>query len=158
MIDHINYNNASLKLLSFAAAGVALWLSSATPALADYYRWTDENGVVHMTDKRPEEVDVEVIKPKAPIPRTFEQQAADAAAAEAEALAEAEAEANAPQAVDPNAPKDLRCQQERERLGILQNNSVVHMQDANGNLKKLSESEIQQEIAVTQKAIDALCK
>lgn len=153
--------NAVLSCL--AAALVSAWLAGAATgaSAAEYYRWTDANGVVHMSDKRPETAEVEVLKPKPPTPRTFAQQEAklqqEQENAEAQRQAEAEAEANAPAAVDPSAPRELRCQQERERLSILSENEVVHMQDANGNLKTLDNSEIQREIAVTEKAIAALC-
>lgn len=150
-----------LMQLTAAAMCIAAFTGSMVVSAAEMYRWTDENGVIHMSDKRPENREVEVLKPRAPTPRTFKQQAeAKEAKLEAEKAAEEEAAekaANAPLAIDPNASKELRCQQERERLSILNNNSVVHMQDANGNLKTLTSSEIQQEIAVTQKAIDALC-
>lgn len=153
--------NAVLSCL--AAALITTWLAGAATgaAAAEYYRWTDANGVVHMSDKRPETAEVEVLKPKPPTPQTFAQQEAKRVEAqarvEAQEQAEAEAEANAPLAVDPSAPRELRCQQERERLSILSENEVVHMQDANGNLKTLNNSEIQREIAVTEKAIAALC-
>ena len=137
---------------------VALLASAAASNAAEYYRWKDEAGVVHMSDKRPDDRTVETIKPRAQVPRTLAEQAEAAEAAAAEQQALEDELANAPAAVDENASKELRCQQERERLGILKANSVVHMQDANGNLKKLTEAQIQQEIAVTQKAIDALCK
>ncbi len=160
MTHKSNNNRHPVKRSACAALGIFLCVTCGSVAAAEYYRWIDENGVVHMTDKRPEDIQVEVVKPRKPVPRTLQQQADDEAQAELEA-AEAEAAAEeapeAPITVDPNAPRDLRCQQEKERLGILQSNSVVHMQDANGNLKTLNEGEIQREIAVTQKAIDALC-
>jgi len=140
----------------------ALSLTCTSALAAEYYRWTDEKGVVHMTDKRPEDrADIEVVKPPPPVPKPLKQQAKEAeevADAEAEALAEEEAlEKAAPIDVDINAPRELRCQQEKERLSILKSNSVVHMQDANGNLKTLSDTQVQKEIALTQKAIAALC-
>lgn len=149
------------KLLLAVGALCAASLSLSVDA-AEIYRWTDANGVVHMSDKRPATAtEVEVIEPRAPVPRTFAQQAAVEEKAKADSeeaeRAELEAQANTPPAAEPKASPELRCQQERERLSILQENEVVHMQDANGNLKTLTNAEIQQEIAVTEKAIAALC-
>lgn len=162
MTTTANQAHKTLKNAALAYTALVLCSTATLCHAADYYRWTDERGVVHMTDQKPENREVEVIKGRAAPPKLLSEQkreAEEAAAIDAAIAAQKEAAKKAPPPLDEfNTSKALRCEQEKERLSILQNNSVVHMQDANGNLKTLDEAQIQRELATTQKAIDALCQ
>lgn len=118
-----------------------LLLGSLGVCAADLYRWTDARGVVHYTDKPPRGVNAEKLSvnktPTLSNPR--------------EELAEGESEA----AADPDA---ARCQAERDRLAILQNNSRIQMENRDGTVRELSDAEIQQEREFSQRAIERFCK
>lgn len=126
----------------------------AMPATgAGYYRWTDENGVQHFTDKPPSSANAERVQAGSRPPPMLLQDQADQAASSASAQA-AQVAADAAVA----AQKDeTRCQQERERLAVLQENQDIRMRDDEGNLRSLSSAEIQAEIEHSREAIEYFC-
>jgi hypothetical protein len=122
------------KTLSGLGTGFLL-LFSLNLAATDLYRWTDAR-VTHFTDKPPHGVHAEKVNSK----RSYSL-SNPAAADEAEGA----------------APESERCRAERERLGILQSNGRIQMEGRDGAIRELTAEEIQQEIAVSERAIARLC-
>lgn len=122
-------------------ACLCLCACAASAGAAEYYRWTDANGVTHFTDKPPVGVAAEKLKsntraaPPAPPPAKPAAKETDGARAE----------------------RAERCDSERTRLATLQKNRTVQMRTSTGELKRLSPEEHQEEIAFTQKAIEVYC-
>lgn len=120
-------------------ACLCLCALAASTSAAEYYRWTDANGVTHYTDKPPVGVNAEKLKSNArsapPAPPQAGAQESDGARAE----------------------RAARCQTERERLETLKKNRSVQIRQASGELKSLSPQEHQEEIAFTEKAIEVYC-
>lgn len=138
--------------LLFGAGLVILSLGTSAAADArEYYRWTDQNGVQHFTDKPPSGVSAErVSSGTRPPPALLEEQEARARE-QAKAAEEQAAQATR---IEQNAE---RCQVERERLVALQSNRQVRMRDDQGNLRDLSPADIEAEVAHTQRAINQFC-
>lgn len=121
-------------------ACLCLCAVAASAGAAEYYRWTDANGVTHFTDKPPVGITAEKLKsnaratPPAPPAKPAAKESDSARAERAE-----------------------RCDSERTRLATLQKNRTVQMRTATGELKRLSPEEHQEEIAFTQKSIEVYC-
>lgn len=120
-----------------AIGAVAIFALQAVAA--DFYRWTDDKGVTHFSDKPPKGVNAEKVKTKT---KRGPVEATDADVEEA-------------QAKDPDAE---RCKAERERLSILQSNRRVQMQDNDGKVRDLTDKEIEEEIAFSRRAAERFCK
>lgn len=127
-----------VKSLLCVATSILLLCSLGVSA-AELYRWTDARGVVHYTDKPPRGVNAERVSNK-PVfnlanPRPEETTTSD----------------------QPANPDAERCQAERNRLSILQSNKRVQMENRDGTVRELSDSEIQQEIEFSQRAVERFC-
>lgn len=118
-----------------------MFLFAGTATAAALYQWKDENGVVHFTDKPPSGKDVTKRVVKSP-PLLGED------TGEQETNAETEAQ-------DANAK---RCEIERKRLQVLQSDMTVRMRNEDGSVRDLGKEEIQEEIALSQSAIERYCK
>lgn len=145
----------SVALFGAGLLALTLGMSPAVDG-REYYRWTDENGVQHFTDKPPRGANAERVRSgQRPTPTLLEDQEAQARKAEEEAAKKA-AEEQAAQT--PRAQQDAeRCRIERERLATLQSNRQIRMPDDEGNLRDLSPEDIEAEVAYTQRAINQFC-
>lgn len=126
----------------------------AAPVLAkELYRWTDEKGVVHYSDKKPEGQEFER--------RTMVTDPAVAAAPE-EAVNPDDPEAAAPVAKaeppKPKGPPSADCLQARNNLAVLNSAPEVSM-DTNGDgvPETLDAAGRQREIARHQELVKSLC-
>lgn len=127
----------SLRWFSHLALAALLTYSFGAYA-ADFYRWTDDQGVTHFSDKPPKGVNAEKVKgKKTRIPTAEEEVVAEDA-----------------QASDPDAE---RCKAERERLAVLQSNRRIQMEDKDGKVRELTVKEIEEEIAFSQRAVERFC-
>jgi hypothetical protein len=117
---------------------VALLACSFGAYAADFYRWTDDKGVTHFSDKPPTGVNAEKVKGKKPRTTAAEEEVATEEA----------------QASDPDAE---RCKAERQRLAVLQGNRRVQMEDREGKVRELTVKEIEEEIAFSQRAVQRFC-
>lgn len=127
------YTTASAVLIMvFALAGTAI--------SAELYQWQDENGVVHFTDKPP--VGKDSIKRRVKAPPTSGDENNEETGTDAE-------KKNADAA---------RCDTERKRLQVLQSNMTVRMRNDDGSLRELSNKEMEEEVALSQAAIQRYCK
>ncbi len=120
----------------------------ATPAIAgEYYKWTDENGVSHFSERPPQQADsAEKIKTHARTPTTEETQ-------EANTAINKELEPTTKILADP-----ARCDKEKARLTQLSSGSRIRMQDTQGGFYYLDTQQIQQEMQKSKQAISESCK
>lgn len=116
----------------------ALLASSLGAYAADFYRWTDDKGVTHFSDKPPKGVNAEKVRGKKHRPP----------------VAEEGVVAEDTQASNPDAE---RCKAERARLAVLQGNRRIQMEDREGKVRELSVKEIEEEIAFSQRAVERFC-
>jgi hypothetical protein len=103
---------------------------------ADLFRWQDDKGTNHYSDKPPTGVKAERIKQK--------RVRAPEVASEQPAPTE-----------DPDAK---RCADEKERLKALQKEGRIFMEERDGTRRELSADEIKQELAFSKRATDRFCK
>lgn len=123
----------------------ALVLHSHSAAAKDMYKWTDENGVLHYTDKRPTGVEAETITKKTR--RRVQEEAEQEAAQQEQQAAATSKKANAE-----------RCKTEQDRLKTLNSSKSIRMKMEDGTVKILSPEDIAQEVAFARKAIDYFCE
>jgi hypothetical protein len=103
---------------------------------ADLYRWQDDKGVSHFSDKPPKGVKAERIKQKP--------------------VRAISIDTEAPPAVeDPDAK---RCSDEKDRLKSLQAGGRIFMEERDGTRRELSADEIKQEVAFSTRAMERFCK
>lgn len=105
---------------------------------AELYKWTDEKGRVHYSDKPPPEG----VKAES---RTLPEEADSDPAA-------------SPRPAGPTPPPSPQCVQARESLAILEQNSKVEADvDGDGTPEPLDEATRQAQIVATRKAAERLC-
>lgn len=127
---------------TYLALGAAFTImcSLAAPAIsAQLYKWQDENGVVHFTDKPPKGKTATKMRVKAP----------PTMGGDADEPAKDESQPN---------PRAERCEMERKRLQVLQSNMTVRMRNDDGTMRELSKEDMQEEIGLSQAAIERYCK
>ena len=116
---------------------------AATAHAGQYYKWTDEKGVTHFTDKPPKNSQAEKVDKTKRIPKTHEQAAAEKqAAVEAAAMAE----------------QKLKCDDEKSRLNKLKTSEKINIRQADGSLRQLTKEEVQEEIAKSENALKVACE
>jgi hypothetical protein len=128
----------SLRRLSHLTLAALLACAMGAANAADFYRWTDDQGLPHYSDKPPKGVKAEKVKNKTRKPT-----------AEEEELTAAENQTSNPDAE--------RCKAEQERLRLLKANSRIQMEDKDGKLRELTAKEIEEEIAFSQRAVQRFC-
>lgn len=129
----------------FAALLLALGLITAQPVFAaDLYKWTDERGTAHYTDKPPKGVKAEKITRKL---RKFVEVGSDN-----------ESSSSSDSAAATSPTDSERCKSEKQRLQVLQSNQRIRMKTEDGTMKDLSTQEIAEEIAFAEKAVEYYCK
>lgn len=126
-------------------ATLLLSLAVIQPGLAkELYKWTDEKGVLHYTDKPPRGVEAEKITKKGRTHTAVEDDSDEAAAEQQKATA--------------SKLNKERCEAEKKRLQVLSGNQSIRMKMEDGTSKVLSPEEIAEEIAFAQEAIDYFCQ
>lgn len=133
------YTYKARSIIGCSSATLLLLCAMAAPATAVVlYQWTDEQGVVHFTDKPPKGKNASKMRVKGP------------------ATSGTEAEQAAAEATKPDANAQ-RCDTERQRLQVLQSNMTVRMRNDDGTMRELTKEEMQEEIAFSEAAIIRFC-
>lgn len=125
---------------------IATLLLTAHANAGEFYKWVDEKGVVHFSERPPKQEGVEKIKTSARTPSTEEKQEAQAA----------QSSAMAPTTETNNDPE--RCNGEKARLQKLLSGSRIRMSDGNGGFKYLEQAQIDAEIQKSRQAIKEACR
>lgn len=128
------------------------------------YKWTDEEGNVHYTEKKPQDKQIEEVKvyKRKPTPKTNKKDNNKTAKPDEELTTEQKA------AMEFNQAEQERVQkiQDRENCKIAQKNketleksvSVKKKNPATGEYIKMDKSEIKKKLREVNKAIKKLCK
>lgn len=112
----------------------------------EFYKWVDEKGVVHFSERPPKQDGVEKIKTTARTPTADEQQEATSA----------QSSAMAPTTQSQNDPD--RCNGEKERLQKLLSGSRIRMSDGKGGFTYLEKAQIDAEIQKSRQAVKEACR
>lgn len=145
------------------------------------YSWTDENGVVHFSDRAPapEEVpDVEILDPKAPPPASndgnpYQEGNADSGSLnntttdgqDGDTTGElsyadqkrAEIQANREAADERNAERNRICLQARGDVAKLEPNRRVYYTDENGNTSRMDDVERSNAVEEAKRLVSEFC-
>ena len=131
-----------------AIAALGLAFITAPSTAGEYYKWVDENGVSHFSERPPKEAAAEKVKTSARTPTTEEVETAENAVQEA--LVD---EPNTKIFKDP-----ARCSAEQSRLKQLSSGARIRMQNPDGGFYYLDERQIQQEMQKSRQAISESCE
>jgi hypothetical protein len=140
--------NGHQCLLAIAlTAGLALPLTGA----AQIYKWVDEDGVTHFSERPPKNTPAALIKPKTGHSEPVFYGDASSASSEA----------------DPEVPDGMvtesdyhqeRCEVARQNLETLKNFGRVKVRRDDGEIHYLSEEEQQERVATNQQMADESCQ
>ena len=131
-------------------------------ALGQIYKWTDEDGNVHFTDK-PVEEDAErvAIQSRRTNPERVQamvQSRAEAAAKAAEEEAAAQPQGPTEEELQAQAERRAQqCQKYREQLQRFVQSRRIYREDENGERVYLSEEEMQETREQTEKRVQEYC-
>ncbi len=124
---------------------------------ADYYRWTDQEGILHLSETPPHTstygstiVHLEKLTTKTYTPPSDD---SDSTQTDEDTLNEFDASLKPELSL--KDPK--RCRAEKGRLSLLNSGARIRMKDKNGEDIYLSAQQIQNEITQSQKAISESC-
>jgi len=132
---------------------IALSSVAGFAAAADVYKWADDSGVVHYDAQPPAAKNVQVVHLVGPATT----QPASAATAPSE-VGDAAAPAPTSPVVAGSALPQLRCDQARKNLEVLQSAGEVGHDDGTGKAQPLSAAARDAEIAQAQAVIARNCK
>ena len=148
---------------SLWAGALALLLATSLlslPALAakTFYKWVDDEGVTHYSERKPMGTDAEAVSVSIGRSDPVTNAQTNVQGAQGNADGQTAAGSNTEE-VDPEALKDPeRCNIARKNLETMQNNNRIRMKDpATGEYRFLSQQEKEQQMAESQKAIDESC-
>ena len=152
-------------------------LALALPAWGELYKWVDENGKVHYSDRPPppNAKQQKSIQPKAspqsaPPPAASPEGQSAAPASRAKTAAElemefrkrrteaAEADAKRQQETEAAAEKQRNCEQAKARVAVLQTGGRITKASPTGEQIYLGDSEIASELIEARKVADSWCK
>ena len=125
-----------------------LTTSQAFPAPGKVYKWTDEKGQVHFSERPPLGTQTEVVKPQIghSEPVNYETAAAEKAKEEKAGT-------------EKNALKDPeRCEVARQNLEKLKTYVRIRIKDENGEYRFLTPEELTQKTNEASKAIEESCE
>jgi hypothetical protein len=148
----------------FLSISLALCLTASAPALADLYRWTDDKGQVHYSDRAPAGQQSQRIGPSSNPRQEMEAEAARRALADKVSQAkqqrqqEQAAEEKKQAEAEKQRKKEELCRQARERLAVLRHTGPVARVNDRGERYYLDESQKQSEAADAQRRVEELCK
>jgi hypothetical protein len=139
------------------------WVICALPldALAEVYKWTDDQGQVHYTQSPPAGGGTaDVIKPPPKVDtegalKKLEDQKKQAETQRESQLKAAEEKKKTEQAA---AGREKQCEEARSRLAGLTNAPRIYKFDPQGNRQWMDDAERQSAIAETQKNITEFCQ
>ena len=140
----------TLTVLASAALAVAAQTSAAT-----LYKWTDESGTTHFSERPPagvtqfEKVTSHYLPGNSPVP-------APEAASGAPEAENNEAEASAQTSAQPKPASRERCDKARKNLDALTSFARIRIEE-NGEMRFLSEDEITTRRMETQAILDDEC-
>ena len=141
---------------------LTLALVSAPLAQAEVYRWVDENGVVHFSQRPPQQGDYQEQKLRVAPPADPE-----AARARVDKLIERQKNAEAArrqhrkEAAEAAKKREIQqqnCNKARQHLDGLLARPRVLMRNPDGTMTRLTEEERQTRIAETRKRIEEFCQ
>ena len=113
-----------------------------------YYKWQDENGTWHYSNKPPKDVEA----------KALDVRARGATPTEAELAAKAEAEKQAAAKALTDGSDSANCKQARANLAILLNNTQVQKdKDGDGEEEVLSPDEQLAEVSATRRQVEKYC-
>lgn len=142
--------NPVITLSTLVTSFVFISSLSTVCTAAEYYKWTDENGVSHFSE-RPPQSKTQAVKVKkhaktpTPAPQVQDDQ---------------EPEKLQPQTTAVNNNKNLdptRCAAEKKRLKTLSSGSRIRMQDNKGGFYYLEQKQIADELKKSRQAISESC-
>ncbi|WP_250656799.1 DUF4124 domain-containing protein [Alkalimarinus coralli] len=120
------------------------------------YKWTDENGVIHYGDKRPEGAKSETLRveSKSSAPRTSVQD-------QLKSLEEKQQKENLAKQEQEKSKKakeqnQLRCTQAKENLQTIENNARIRIEE-NGELRYMTPEEITAKKDEMNKIVEEAC-
>lgn len=145
-------------MVRFAIVSILALCLSATVEATRFYKWVDEDGVVHYSDSPPDHSRYEQIQTREPASsfQELEEQMREDAD-EAEAAAEAAAPARAPQSAD--EARRMNCENARNNLQTLQSFQNIQMDlDGDGELDTLTEEQKAEQIERMQAQIERFCE
>jgi hypothetical protein len=150
----------SLLLVTLTTATLA----AAGTAAADVYKYKDEKGNVHYTDKPPE-LPAERLNVKSQRTDVVAVQERQAAEQERQAAASEQRQQTRSQAADKKAAAEFtakdkaeRCAKARERYDKYMNSQKLYEQDAKGERRYLSSDELDAARASAKTSMDVLCQ
>lgn len=130
---------------------LSLILMSGAAMAANYYKWTDDNGVTHYSARKPLNHDAEVIRISTG-GRSQPQEAESSAAAATPAASHSLAAEQAAQQQD-----EERCNWARATLETLRNSNRVRIREDDGEVRILSEEEKAEQRQLAEEALKDAC-
>ena len=130
------------------SAGLLAALCASTAMGGEYYKWVDDKGVAHFSERPPQASNVEKIKTNARTP-TKEETAATTTAETEGGVVNNTTKAST---LDPN-----RCNTETLRLKSLTSGARIRMEGPNGEPIYLEKAQIDAEIQKSRQAISESC-
>jgi hypothetical protein len=147
----------SLLLLAL----IALMMAAGAQA-KEVYRWTDENGVVHFSDRKPAEVrDFDLSEVPDSAPATGSSPYGTAPEPDEPSAAEQRREAIAQQkqkAREVNAERDAQCAAMRDELARLEPSRRVYFTNEQGETERMDDVQRVDRVAELKRAIAANCR
>ncbi|WP_053979305.1 DUF4124 domain-containing protein [Marinagarivorans algicola] len=145
-----------IKTTAIIVLFVTVLSLSLTALAGKYYKWVDENGVAHFSERPPqaaEATSVQTVKVKTHAKEDpSENSDEDSPPTQLSGPLQAATDPNAKQ-LDPE-----RCKAEQERLKTLNSGSRIRMQDTQGGFYYLEKAQILKEIQRSQQAIRESCE
>lgn len=124
----------------------------ASPSLAaNYFKWTDENGVTHYSARKPVGYDAEVVRISAG--GRSQPQESEAGASQSQNQQQASQTSATP---EPEKDEE-RCSWAKSTLETLRNHNRVRMVDENGQLRFLTEEEKAEQRRKAEEAVNEAC-
>lgn len=137
----------------------ALMLALALPAMAQTYRWVDENGQVHYSQTPPKGQDAARVAPppgpaSAPNQDSINQALKESVESAPKEKAKAEEEARL------RSEREARCRQSREHLERLDTYPAQRLltTDAEGNTTRASEDDVAKRRAELERSVSSDCR
>lgn len=142
-----NSNISPKKLTLLSIIGCAVSFSSMIWA-GEYYKWVDESGTPHFSERPPTIAGAEKIKTSSRKPTPEESKKAQDVATETADVASTQQTIKA----DPE-----RCRIAQDRLKNLSSGSRIRLSDGNGGFYYLEKNQIAEEIKKSNRAIEESC-
>ncbi|UZE95590.1 DUF4124 domain-containing protein [Alkalimarinus alittae] len=142
--------------LLIASAILTFSLATNHSHATNVYKWTDDNGVIHYGDKRPEGAKTETLRveSRSSAPRTSPIDQLDTIKEQQEKEDLAKQEQQAGDKV--KEQQKLRCSQAKNNLQTIENNSRIRIEE-NGELRYMTPEEINAKKEEMNKIIEDAC-